>query len=165
MKTVISSEPIGNRHIRVSIVRSCHQPLLLFKLDQSHRRLSVTVMRFLQRVSLSCRHIQLGAALRTVRNQVLPSAREGASKLVVILSQGRAHITDSDMASQEARKLKSTGVMVKAIGINPGSKKSQLLKSIVSNPSYENYAETKGVSHLLYFVDFVQSQLCPPVVY
>ena len=164
MKAVISTEPIGKGHVRVSIVRTCNSPLLLSNLDQCHSNLSLTVTRFLRRVSFCCRKIQLGAALRTVRKTVLPTAREDANKLVVILSQGKAHVSDADAASEEAKKLTSSGVTIRAIGLKPSSKKSDLLKSLVSNPNYENYAKAGSASHLLYFVDFVQSQMCPPVV-
>lgn len=165
LKAIISTEPIGPRYIRVAIVRSCRRPYLLFNLKQSHPKLSLTVCRFLRRISLCCRRIRLGAALRTVRKQVVPTARQRTAKLVVIVSQGRAQIVDRPLAKQEAKKLKSLGVKIKAVAANPGSSKAYFLKKIVSSPADEHYSVTSRSSHLLYFVDFVHAWMCPPILY
>ena len=165
IRRVIASEPISIEFIRVAVVTSCGRHRVVVNLQQSHPSLSITVYKLILRIQSRCRRVHLGAALRTVRKEVMPQVRRRAAKLVVIMTNGDKPIADAVTANREARRLKKMGVMIKALAVKPGVIKRKRIKRLVSVPKYAHYAQTSSVKHLPNFFKFVHSHMSSPIVY
>ncbi|XP_035826886.1 matrilin-2 [Aplysia californica] len=140
VKEIIGYFPVGPDAAQISALTFASEVNNLFCLDQYSS--NEAIARAIENTHYSHGVTMTGDAIRYIRSETFSAAcgaRKGASKVVIVLTDGRS--TESDETVRQALILKSLGVEIISIGIG-NQVDSNELKAIASNPDLVFYAPT-----------------------
>ena len=138
---------------RAALVLFSHSPSLEARFGQYE-----TVYKFqevLQKVPKMGKKTRIDRALNVAENQIFPEARQGVSKIAIILSDG-VQSTGAQGLSPSSKSLRDAGVRVIAVGIGDGKRERRLR---LMTDRAEDVVETKNIQGHLQkiFNDLIQN--------
>lgn len=149
-KEVIDAFRIGEGRIRASLVVYSTDPTVVFGLDKYKGK--AEIFKAIDAVKYPAAGSDLGKALKLVQRDSFNFSIPSTSRIVVVLTDGRAH----DEVEKPAKDLASKGVHVLMVGVGDNTNEAEL-KVVASGPKEESIFDLEMLPQL---VGRVNRDLC-----